>query len=195
MPLLVEDDGQAIQGSMAIAEHADQRGSRPTLFPPGKEARMRELFDAIEDSLCAGRERFGQRLANDREAQLDVLPPLLRKLPFAGLSAKMGSSFIRNKWDAKKGSIDDRIRAGLLEARKAIGGKDYVLDAFSFADIVCTSVVQIVKPVDSSFWDFSSAMRRVWSDDAIASEFPDVIAWRDAVYAKHRPRTATQVAS
>ncbi|MGH7330920.1 MAG: glutathione S-transferase N-terminal domain-containing protein, partial [Polyangiaceae bacterium] len=126
VPLLVEDDGTAIQGSMAIAEHADNRGSRPTLFPPGHESRIRELFDAIEDSLCAGRERFGQRLANDREAQLDVLPPLLRKLPFAGLSAKMGSSFIRKKWDATKGSIDDRIRGGLVKAREAVNGQKYV---------------------------------------------------------------------
>ena len=195
VPLLVEDDGEAIQGSMAIAMHADKRGTRPTLFPPGRDPRIQQLFDDIEDSLCAGRERFGERLANDREAQLDVLPPLLRKLPFAGLSAKMGSSFIRKKWDATKGSVDDRIRAGMVKAREAIGGRAYVLGAFSFADIICTSVVQIVRPVDSRYWDFSPAMRRVWTDETIARDFEDVIAWRDQIYAKHRPATATQVAS
>lgn len=194
VPLLVEDDGQAIQGSMEIAEHADKIGTRPTLFPPGEEAKIREAFDAIEDSICAARERFGLRLKDDTEAQIDVLPPLLRKLPFAGLSAKLGTSFIKSKWEANKGSIDDRIRAGMTKVRELVGGKPYVLSEFSFADIVCTSVVQVVRPVDSRFWDFSPPMRRVWSDDAIAEDFGDVIAWRDSVYEKHRPATATQAA-
>jgi glutathione S-transferase len=32
------------------------------------------------------------------------------------------------------------------------------------------------------------ATRRIWTRDALAAEFSDLIAWRDELYAKHRAK-------
>ena len=35
VPLLVDDEGESVQGSLAIGEHADRIGKRAKLFPEG----------------------------------------------------------------------------------------------------------------------------------------------------------------
>lgn len=194
VPLLVDADGTTVQGSLAIAEHADQRGSRPTLFPPGKAAEIKTLFDDFEECLNAARERFMRDLLNDRDAQLESLPSLLRRLPFAAMSARIGTSFVRSKYDATKGSIDERIRAGLERVRDLVGKKKYVLGEFSFADILCASVVQTVDPVSDKWLVLPPATRRLWTDTSVAKDYADIVSWRDRIYEAHRPRVATKAA-
>ena len=173
---------------------SDQRGSRPTLFPPGKEAEIKKLYEDLEECLNAARERFVRDLMNDRDAQLESLPSLLRKLPFAAMSARIGTSFVRNKYDATKGSIDERIRAGLSRVRELVGKKKYVLGEFSFADILCTSVVQAVDPVSDKWLDLPPATRRLWTDANVAKDYADIVSWRDRIYEAHRPSLATKAA-
>jgi len=189
VPLLVDDDGMSVQGSLAIGEHVDRRGKRDKLFPEGARERIQELYDGVEDSLRAARERFTRDLMDDHEAQLESLPPALRALPFASFSARIGTQFIVGKYNARIGSVDDRIRSGLRKVREALGGKPYVLDAFSFADVLGASVVQAVVPVDAKYLDVPPGTRRLWKHEKLAKEFPDLVAWRDAVYGKHRPTT------
>jgi len=114
---------------------------------------------------------------------------LLRALPLAGLSARLGGSFIASKYNARIGSVDDRMRAGLRHVREALGGKDHVLDGFSFADIVGTSVMQTIVPSDDKYLRLGPATRKLWQHDKLAKEFPELIEWRDRIYAKHRPKS------
>jgi len=186
VPLLV-DGGAAVQGSLAIGEHVDRLGKRDKLFPDGARARIAALYEALEDPLHAARERFTRDLMTDRDAQIESLPPMLRALPLASLSARIGTQFIIGKYNARIGSVDDRIRAGLRAVREALGGKPYVLERFSFADVVATSVVQAIAPVDPKFLDVPPATRRLWRHEKLVKEFPELVEWRDAVYAKHRP--------
>lgn len=191
VPLLVDDEGQSVQGSLAIGEWVDARGKKQKpLFPKGARERIAALYDALEDPLSAARERFVRDLASDRDAQLESLPPALRALPFATLSARIGTAFVANKYNARIGSVDDRIRSGLRAVREALGGRKYVLDDFLFADIVGTSIVQAIHPIDDAFLEFPPATRRLWEHPKLLKEFPDLVEWRDATYAKHRPKAA-----
>ena len=135
----------------------------------------------------AGRERFTRDLMNDVAAQMESLPPFLRKMPLAGVSARVGTMFIVNKYRARIGSVDDRIRAGLRAAREALGGKPYVLDEFSFADVLAASVVQVISPEADKYLPFPPATRALWQHDKLVKEFGDLVEWRDALYVKHRP--------
>jgi glutathione S-transferase len=189
VPLLVDGD-EAIQGSLAIGAHVDRKGAHEKLFPEGSVAAITALHETLEDALAAARERFVIGLASDREAQLESLPPLLRSLPFATLSARIGTAFVTSKYNARIGSVDDRIRAGLRVVREALhGGKRYVQGAFSFGDIVGTSVVQAIVPLADSVLELPPATRALWHHPKLAREFEDLTAWRDRVYADHRPKT------
>jgi glutathione S-transferase len=105
----------------------------------------------------------------------------------AGPTVKLGSWFIVSKYDAKDGAVEERIRKGLTAVREAVGKKDYVLDSFSFADILGASVVQTVHPLDEKFLRVGSGTKRLWHHEELATEFADVVAWRDRLYEKHRP--------
>src|SRR5581483_1037349 len=134
------------------------------LFPEGSRETIKKLFDDLEDPLSAAREAFVRDLMNDQEAQLESLPPFLRSLPFATLSAKVGTTFVASKYNARIGSVDDRIRAGRRRVSDALGKKDYVLgDAFSFADIVATSIVQAIAPGDDKYVRIPPGTRRLWN--------------------------------
>jgi glutathione S-transferase len=185
VPLLI-DGSEAISGSLAIGEYVDAKGKKEKLFPAGSRERIQSLFDALEDPLSAARERFVRDLVTDSEAQLESLPPFLRALPMATLSARIGTAFVASKYNARIGMVDDRIRGGLRAVREALAGKPYVFDAFSFADIVATSIVQAIAPGDDKYVAFPPATRRLWQHEKLAREFGDLVKWRDAVYEKHR---------
>ena len=187
VPLLVDEDS-SVQGSLAIGEWVDGRGKKDKLFPEGSRDRIAKLHETLEDTLHAARERFVRDLPNDFEAQMEALPPFLRALPGAGFSARLGSSFIAMKYNARIGSVNDRIRNGLRHIREELGGKDYILDRFSFADVIATSVVHAVSP-NEKFVKLGPGTLRLWKHETLAKEFRDLIEWRDRVYSKHRPKS------
>jgi len=187
VPLLVDGDN-VVQGSLAIGEYVDAIGKKDKLFPEGSRAAIAALYDALEDPLSAAREAFVRDLPKSHEAQLEALPAFMRALPFAALSARVGTAFVANKYDAHTGSVDDRVRAGLRAVRDAIGEKDYVLESgFSFGDVVGTSIVQAIAPGDDKYVRIPPGTRALWEHPKLQKEFAELIAWRDRVYAKHRP--------
>ena len=190
VPLFVDPGaGVVVQGSTAIAEHADAIGSGSRLFPPDSRATMNALEDAVEDLLNAARARFVLQLGSDREARLESVPPWMRPIPFVAVpSAKLGAWFIARKYRASFEGIDARIRAGLQAVRDALGSRAHVLGAFSYADILAASAVQAIAPPAERFLDLPPATRRLWAHPELARELADLIAWRDALYDRSRRR-------
>jgi glutathione S-transferase len=186
VPLLI-DDATPVQGSLAIAEHADSIGKKSPLVPKEKRAEISAFFDEIEEAMRAARERFTFGLRTDHEAVQESAPPFLRAIGMAGPAVWMGSRFIVSKYDARDGAIDERIRKGLLAVRNAVGKKEYVYDSFSFADIIGASIVQTVQVLDEKFLELPPGTKRLWHHEELAKEFADMIAWRDRIYEKHRP--------
>lgn len=185
-PLLI-DDGTPIMDSFAIAEHVDRRGQGSRLFPPDRVDAIRALNLRIEPLFEAARARGLRNSLSDAEVALDLTPPALRGLPLAVAMTRVGTRFVAWKHPTPSEGIDERMRAGLQAIRSALGGRAYVHDAFSYADIVCATALQFIAPVSDRYVALSAVKRRTWADAALAAEFSDVVEWRDALYAKHRP--------
>jgi glutathione S-transferase len=188
VPMLI-DDGRAIMDSLAIAEHVDAQAGATTLFPAEHRDAIRALNARIEPMFQAARARSIQRNMEDDETALDMVPPGLRKLPFALTTSRLGSRFVAWKHPTSFDGILQRMCEGLVDIRKALGGREYVHGAFTYADIIAASALQVVAPVDDRYIPLSAVKRRAWSDSDLAVEFGDLVKWRDALYAKHRPVT------
>jgi glutathione S-transferase len=59
-----------------------------------------------------------------------------------------------------------------------------LLSAFSFADVAIAATLQVLRPHSGA--DLGPATREAWTNEPLARDFSDLLAWRDAVYAKHR---------
>lgn len=79
------------------------------------------------------------------------------------------------------------LRAGLKAVRAGLSGESsYLLGSFSYADIVAATMLQGVRPVDDAYLRLGPATREVWTNAELAGEFADLLAWRDALYRRHR---------
>lgn len=191
VPLLVED-GTAIMDSLAISEHADRMGSGSRLFPQAERTAILELNERLEPMFQAARARAVQSALADDEAALDLVPPALRSLPFASSTGRLGSRVVAWKHPTPASGIAERLRAGLDEARRELGGRSYVHGEFTYADVIVASAVQLIEPVSDAYIPLSSVKRRTWSDPELAAEFADLVKWRDGLYTKHRVVRAPQ---
>lgn len=186
VPLLVDVDGTPVVGSLAIAEHVDRKGAQAKLFPAGARDRIHALYEAMEEVLHAARARYLTRVLADTAGLDESLPGFLRDKPFGRAMGRMGVGFVARKYDARDVSVDDRMRAGLVALREALGGKPYVLGAFSFADVLGASAVQTIDPVSDHYLELRPATRRMWTHEGLRGEFGDLIAWRDRLYREWR---------
>ena len=186
VPLLVDDDGTPVVGSLEIAEHVDRKGKGATLFPADLRGRIQSLHETLEATMNAARARLMGRLRADPEALNASLPSYLQGTPFASAVGRAAVSFIVRKYDVRDDDVDARMRAGLLSVREVLGSKPFVLGDFTFADVLATSVVQTIEPVDDRYLRLAPATRRSWMHDTLRHEFADLVAWRDGVYRAHR---------
>jgi glutathione S-transferase len=64
---------------------------------------------------------------------------------------------------------------------------------FTYADIAAAQVLQFVSPVAASYRAvrIGKANRECFEHPKLAPEYRDLVAWRDALYARHRGRGAT----
>jgi glutathione S-transferase len=186
VPLLVED-GLAIMDSIAIAEHADQIGTGTRLFPPNQRASIHALNERLEPMFQAARARAVRTSQTDDEAAVDLVPPALRGLPLAAATGRFGARIVAWKHPTPSGDVQALLREGLDTVRGALGGRPYMYDGFSYADIIASTAVQQVAPVSEQYVAIGPVKRRTWADPVLAAEFSDLVAWRDALYEKHRP--------
>jgi glutathione S-transferase len=75
-------------------------------------------------------------------------------------------------------------RGELLRLREALAdGRRYLFGTLSYADVEMASSLILLGPVPESL--HGSASREVMTDQALATEFADLKAWRDAFHADH----------
>ena len=191
VPLLVDHD-QVFTSSLAIARHADKGGRSEPLFPPEVDAEITHLAELSDRIIGAGRARVIAGLRTSREAQLEALPgfiPGALRGAFAPM-AVTAASFLGSKydvpWDAE-GEVAKTMRPALDEVRRLLAGRPHFFQRFSFADMAIAASLGALRPWARA--PIGPATRAVWTNEALAEEFADLLTWRDAIYSSYR-RTA-----
>ena len=70
--------------------------------------------------------------------------------------------------------------------RTELGGRPYLKERFTYADINAAAMLQLVRPADDRYMPLGPGTREVWTHATLGSRFPDLLEWRDGLYAKHR---------
>jgi glutathione S-transferase len=191
VPVLFTNEG-AIADSFRIAEHADASGAGPTLFPKEHRADIVAWNDRSEAALGAGRALTIQRLISSPATRMESMPPFIPKAMRPALGSVVGTAFqfVRSKYGAKGDTEGARqtFKASLVALREALGGRQYLLDGFTYADITMSALVAGVKPLGRAYLRMGPATRAAFGDEDLAREFADLVSWRDALYGKHRPK-------
>lgn len=189
VPLLV-DGATVIGDSLEIARHADSVGRNESLRATDPD--FARFSERLEGALRAGRALVTAAILADpeglresaRAAAPEPLTPMLR--PVAAMAAR----FIARKYSADLAADEsnrERIREVLEELRERKGNQRYLVgDAFSAFDIWGATLLQGVRPVGDAYIRLSPAVERAWTQAGLASEFPDLLEWRDAMYRAHR---------
>lgn len=187
VPLLVDGD-DVLCSSSAIARHAERVGRGEPLFPSDLDAEV-ERWVAISDRILgAGRARVLAGLRSNRAAQREALPAIIPGAFRAALSpiALTAAIYLGSKYDVPRDHVAEAertIRPALDDVRVALGGRPYLLERFTFADIAIAASLQTLVPRARAA--LGPATRAVWSNEALAREYPDLLEWRDAVYANN----------
>lgn len=191
VPLLLDEPGP-LPGSFAIARRAEELGQGEPLFPAGAAENIARWEDMSEQVLRVARAYVVARMPRYRQAQEEGLPAALplwtRKL--LAPSANMAARFIARKYQAP-GDVDAAIQATVVPAferlRTALDGRPYLEEGrFTYADVTAALMLQFVRPVDDRHLPLGPGTRELWSHEDLAARFPDLLEWRDKLYAKHR---------
>ena len=192
VPVLVLPDGTLLTESWDIALHADREGSGTKLIPADKQAEIRTWNDRADAVMATGRALIAEGMQRSTGAIDESLPrgvpgflrPLLRPV------GRYAMGQFGRKYGVSPEDLSARLarmRAPLVQLREALGtAGEYVLGTFSYADIVMATCIQGVAPVADRFIRLGPETRKVWTQPALAAEFPDLVAWRDRLYEKHR---------
>jgi len=193
VPLLSDGD-DVVMGSLEIAKHAERTHGGAPLFPNDNAGEIERWADLAERITKVGRDRLLCRMVASPKAQAESLPSFIpgglrgALAPTAGMALR----FLARKYgsgsdlEAAEKRADETIRPLLEETREAIKDGGYVLskDCFTFADIALASSLQVLRP--RMEMTLGPATREAWTNEKLADEFEDLVAWRDTVYAKHR---------
>jgi len=193
VPVLFTDGG-AVEGSWDIACHAAAHGGRDadaSILPPALRADIAVWQANGEVLTAAGRSLLLLSLVGNVPALRESVPRPLRALgPIADLLAVRAATFIREKYEPARFSSESALagmRTALRALRAAIGKNEFVVGGrFTYADIAMATSLQVVVPVSEEHIRLGPATREAWTNPALAAEFPDLIAWRDRIYAQHR---------
>ncbi|NOJ79633.1 glutathione S-transferase N-terminal domain-containing protein [Myxococcus xanthus] len=189
-PMLLTAEGPLID-SFHIARYADAHGSAPTLFPAEHAEEIAAWNARSEAALGAARVRYLDRLANDRAAKLEQQPPafpgFVRQLSVPAVDLAM--AYLRRKYGMPDSTAAEATLVFELEAlqRALAGGKRHlVANRLTYADLAMAVTLQFVSPVDGEHLAIGPATRAAGVHPQLCARYPDIVAWRDALYARHR---------
>lgn len=188
VPLLVDGE-EVLPDSLAIARHADAVGKGEPLFPRGEEAEATWWAEVSDRIIHVGRAHVFASLRTNRDAQRESIPAFLPGPLRSALRpmTTMALQFLSSKHDIPGDVatvVTSTLRPALEEVRRGLRGRDYLLGRFSFADVAIAASLRALRPEARA--PIGPGTRAVWTNDAVASDYEDLLMWRDALYKKHR---------
>jgi glutathione S-transferase len=183
VPVLFTDAG-AITDSFEIALYADRVGRGAPLLPADQRGAIAQWNACSERLLAAGRARAMVRAARSLDAAYESLPKAVSKLPLLGpVVARGGLVWFNRKYAILERDLDqhaESIRSELERLRSALaGGREYLLGAFSYADVAMAFALQLLEPLPES--PMGPAMRKAATEDALRDQYDDLLRWRDTL--------------
>lgn len=178
-----------IRDSSEIAAYMDaaREPSRPTLFPNEKAAIIAEFIEHADALFNFGRRSMLEALAKDPTAAERIIPPELRGLFFTRPLLRVVLYLFNRKYSAESaGASRARALRSLHALRSALSsspatGLKYVAgERLTYADIVMVSSLYF-DPKRQGTSDI------FYEDKDFQDEFPDLIAWGEAVRLTHFP--------
>ena len=185
------DDAKVIFESIAIARHGEALAGGRVLFPEGRDAEIAAWSDKSEVALFAGRAVLLKVMARDEKSQLESMPKFIPRalrqamVPVAGL----GVRFVARKYSSPEADVrnEAKLDETLRDLRSALKHRKTLLSSgFSYADIAMATVLQGVLPVAQEYLPLGPATRELWTHAVLAARYPDLLAWRDELYAANR---------
>jgi glutathione S-transferase len=188
VPVLIDEAG-VHDDSFDIARRAEAVGQGAPLFPDALTDAISRWNQTSEDVCAAGRALTTARVLADPAALAESVPvpPALRR-PLRGV-ATAGARFLTRKYGLREVDEDaalDTIGLALEAVREALAdGRAYLEGPLTYADFALAVSLQFVQPVAGTYVHLGPASRRCWTRDGLAQAYPDVLAWRDQVFARH----------
>ncbi|NOK10312.1 glutathione S-transferase C-terminal domain-containing protein [Corallococcus exercitus] len=192
VPLLVDPPQPATHGSFAIAKRSEELGQGSALFPAAHLDAITAWNDTSEEVLDAARAYAMPRMLMISRAQAEALPkfvPGFLRALFAP-TARLGMRYVVKKHQVADGSaevIEAKVAPAYEKLRAALGGRPYLLGTgFTYADVTTAVMLVLLGPPADRHLPMGPGTREVWTHPGLAARFPDLLAWRDALYDKHR---------
>jgi glutathione S-transferase len=200
VPVLVDGD-RVLSDSWDIVLYADSVGSAPRLVPSEREADVRQWARRADDAMQGGRALILGAMLQSPGALDESSPPFLPAWVRPGLRpiARRTVSAFARKYELElddPGKHEEPMRRALDALREGLrGSSPYLLGSFGYADIAMATVIQGVSPVADRFLRLRPATRAVWTRAALATEYADLVKWRDELYERHRRATTAAAGS
>jgi len=194
VPLLVAG-GRAYDDSWAIVAYADRTGHREKLIPLDMSDALREWHDTCDIAHKANRIIVTDATAHNEEAKRENLPDFFPEFTKNVLTplADLGMAYLGMKYDFRHAIIAEekkKVREVLTKIRKALAGKKFIYDHFTYADITAAGTLNFVRPVSEKYLKLKPAMRQTFTQEDLAQEFADLVEWRDKLYSDKRGESA-----
>lgn len=191
VPLLVDGD-EVLMSSFAIARYAERTGTGAPLIPDEHDAAITAWNARSDAVMTAGRALLLGRMRTSRAALREQLPAFVPRVLRPALTgvAAAGVTHLVRKYAIDTAAVADHeatCRDGLDALRAALaGGLHLVGGRLSYADIAMAAALQFILPVDGRYIALGPATRAAWTHPALAAAYPELLAWRDRLYAAHR---------
>ena len=194
VPLLISG-GRRYRNSWDIACYADSVGSGRRLIPDATTSAVHEIDALTERAMNAGRTLLVAALLEDPDA-LDATWPAWLPRSFARAArpfARFGTRWFARKYALDFSALESArraLRTELHELRRRLSGREFLFESFSYADILAATCLQGIEPVSDRHWHIEPALRPVWTRPDLASEYRDLLDWRDGLYERQRRQSA-----
>lgn len=183
VPVLFAGRG-LIRSSWNIACHAGKASRSSRL---GNMTIIAQWDKLSEAALAEGRTRVVRAVLNNDAALEEALPgfiPIAWRKPLRFLARDAAA-----RLDRKYAHLYEQgaIRHALEATREGLrqSGTGYLLGEFSYADITMAVVLEVIAPIAQTEPPLGPETERCWHDSVLASEFEDLIRWRDRLAAAH----------
>jgi glutathione S-transferase len=185
-PILIAN-GRAFTDSWDIVAFADREGHREKLIPLDMVDEVRAWHDLCDIARKSNRIIATDATAHNEDAKRDSLPDFFPEFAKNVLTplADLGIAYLAMKYDFRHAIIAEekkKVREVLNQVRKALGNRKFIFDNFTYADITIAATLQFIKPVADRYIPLKPALREVFTQKDLATEFADLLEWRDRLY-------------